>query len=53
MMATSNSLSILLKTTLLAESNEYVPIALGRKYESTSCQSEPEPLIVTDVERNA
>jgi hypothetical protein len=31
MMATSNNLSSLLKTTLLLSSKEYLPIAFGRK----------------------
>ena len=51
MMATSNKRSSLLKTTTLPGANEYLPSAWGRKYDSTSCQSMPEPLMVTSVER--
>src|SRR4051812_3835152 len=47
--AASNGFSNLLKTTTLLASNEYLPTAFGRKYESTSCQSKPDPLIVIEM----
>ncbi|MDQ6882505.1 MAG: hypothetical protein M3150_10465 [Pseudomonadota bacterium] len=41
----------MLKTIALLALKEYLPRASGRKYDSTSCQSAPDPLIVTIVER--
>jgi hypothetical protein len=35
----------------LSPTKEYLPIPFGRKYESMSCQSMPEPLMVTETAR--
>src|SRR5262249_5125684 len=51
MMTASNCRPGLLKAISLSPTNEYLPMPFGRRYDSTSCQSSPEPLIVTDTPR--
>ena len=53
MMTASNCRPGLLKTISLSPTKEYRPMPSGRRYEGTSCQSSPEPLMVTDTLRSA